>query len=180
MKSECRVRANVGKTACTDRRIFVFETVMKDAEALTRKLFENQTLFVPQTDDAAYKLKAELQQANARLVVISYLENNNALAEQREIFTRMLSRLPDPTVTHRIVYTTEETTQLSVLSELTAVDHVLVCGVDLKQGDESAVRNKNFYRDRMQILAVDRITDIDADPALKKQMWSEWMKQFSK
>jgi len=179
MKLKGRVRGKSRQIASTERRIFVPETAMKDAEALTRKLFENQTLYVPATDEAAYRLQSQLQQTDANVVIVSRLDNEKDKAEQQEIFNRMLSRLPDPTLTTKVIYTDKTTVDVNVFSALTQTQRILLCGVELRHGETVFPLNKNISRDRMQLLPVTDIAFIDLDPPLKKTMWLEWMKQFS-
>ena len=153
---------------------------MKDAEALTRKLFENQPLLMVPDDTALYQFRALVQNTDATLLIISLLESESERSGQEEIFSRMLSRLPHPNVSSQFVYTEKPTMDLSWLSGMDSVEHVLICGVKLRNGDVDFPLNKTVTRDQMQILPTDSIVEIDTNPTLKKTMWTEWMKQFTR
>ena len=151
---------------------------MNDSDITARLLFANYTVYQPtETDMPQDRLLNDMRGAESDLLILSLLPDKEALPKQEEIFNRLLSKLPNKNVSTRIIYTHNTTLASTTLRELTNIKHLLVCGVEL-EASRKVEMNKNYNMGKVQVLITKSIEDIDRDAALKKAMWSEWIKQF--
>jgi hypothetical protein len=117
---------------------------------------------------------AKLQQTDARLLVLSLLEDASHQPVHEAVFARMLARVPEQNA--KVIYTSQTTVDPSVLQSLTNTTHVLLCGVALARTEINL--HEGIQLGHVNVLLTEGIERIDADPALKKTMWTAWMKQF--
>ncbi|HZG01429.1 MAG TPA: hypothetical protein VEY71_10525 [Chitinophagales bacterium] len=146
-----------------------------DANELTaRVLFNGQTLMMPRFESDAYRFVAELQQTDARLLVLSFLEDASHQPVHEAVFARMLPRVPEKNAS--VIYTNQPSIDPNVLQSLANTTHVLLCGVALARTETKLYQSAQVGH--VNVLLTEGIERIDADPALKKTMWTAWMKQF--
>ena len=147
-----------------------------DANELTaRLLFDGQMLLMPSAETGAYRLAVELKQSDARLIVLSLLEDDSHQAVHDAVFARMLPRVPEQNA--KVIYTQLKAIDPTVIQSLTNATYVLLCGVSLARTDVEL--HQGIKLGHVNVLLTDNIEKVDADPALKKNMWTAWMKQFA-
>lgn len=148
---------------------------MNDQELIARLLFDKQTVLLPTTEIESYRVAAELKSIDAKLVIISKLDESSHQAVQENIFNRMLPRVPEQS--SKVIYTNQSTFDLHLLSNLPNVTNLLLCGIEPL--NKEVKKNVGFSLDGIQVMATENIEEIDANAPLKKTMWQEWMKQFT-
>ena len=146
-----------------------------DARDITaRVLFDGQTIMMPRFESDAYRFAAELQQNDARVLVLSFLEDASHQPVHQSVFDRMLPRVPEQNA--KVIYTNQAFIDPSILQSLANVTHVLLCGVSLARTETKL--HQGVRLGQVNVLITEGIEKIDADPTLKKTMWTAWMKQF--